>query len=654
MKKSENNQEEKNMWTEYSIRYIKQNKFSSIFLAAISFLSSALLSLVCGVFYNIWIDRVYRKSLMDENSTGKIEPIVAAYVFILIVICLSLTVMIHNAFEVSMNSRLHQLGILQSAGATPNQIRTFLLQEVLILCIAPIVAGVLSGIGLCYGFMQLIIFVTASVRKYEVTFHYHGVIMAAALVLSLLTVLISAWLPSRRISRLSPLDAIHYGGESPVERMKPYHIFSFLFGIYGELARKSIYSRKRVLKTSTLSLTLSALAFISFLNLEAISGISTQHTYFERYRDKWDIMLTVQNMDKEDTLLRKIRSLNGVESCILYKKTQATTSLPPDMMSEDLLNPDIDILPDKVRADSDGNYFFSTPIYVLDDESYKDYCISNGLPLQGAAAVNIIWDSIHSDRINREYIPILKENTPLKLYLQNDVIPDKGDTPITISAFTASLPEIKEEFIHGSLSLVISQDLYKNLEDGFPYEENFYNIKLASNSYDADIQSDIKSLLPESSSYLLESRLTEEASDTSMRNALKFLMSSFAGLLSCIGIANVFSSTLGQIYQRRKEFARYLSVGLSPKGMRKILAMETLLVGLRPIVFSLIINIPLVAAALNTASIPAKEFIAAAPVIPVLIFTMLILSSVSLAYYLGGTKICNADIADILKDETMI
>ncbi len=642
------------MWMEYSIRYIKQNKFSSIFLAAISFLSSALLSLVCGVFYNIWIDRVYQKSLTDENPTGKIEPIVVAYVFILIVICLSLTVMIHNAFEVSMNSRLHQLGVLQSAGATPNQIRAFLLQEVLILCIAPIAAGVLSGIGLCYGFMQLIIFATASVRKYEVVFHYHAVIMAAALLLSIATVLISACLPARRISRLAPLDAIHYGGEPPVENMKPYRKFSSLFGIYGELSIKSIYSRKRVFRTSTLSLTLSALAFISFLNLETISGISTKHTYFERYRDKWDIMLTAQNMDEEDNLLREIKKLKGVESCILYKTITAATMLSANILSEELLNLNIDNLSDSIKADGNENYSFTVPIYVLDDESYKDYCALQGAYAQGAAAVNVIWDSIHSDRLDRKYIPLLKEDMPLTLYLQNETFPDGRDIPVTISVLTTSLPEIKEEFVNYSLSIVISQNLYKDFAGHFPDTESFYNIKLSSTSYDAGVQDGIKALLPKNSNYTLDSRLKEAAADTSMRNALKLLMGSFAGLLSCIGITNVFSSTLGQIYQRRKEFARYLSVGLSPKGMRKILAMETLIVALRPIVFSLVINIPIVAAALSAASIPVKEFIAAAPIIPILIFTMFILFSVSLAYYLGGLKICNADIGDILKDETMI
>ena len=49
----------------------------------------------------------------------------------------SLIVIIHNAFAVSMQARIHQFGILSSIGATPKQIRTCLLQEAAALCAVP-------------------------------------------------------------------------------------------------------------------------------------------------------------------------------------------------------------------------------------------------------------------------------------------------------------------------------------------------------------------------------------------------------------------------------------------------------------------------------------------------------------------------------------
>ena len=50
------------------------------------------------------------------------------------------------------------------------------------------------------------------------------------------------------------------------------------------------------------------------------------------------------------------------------------------------------------------------------------------------------------------------------------------------------------------------------------------------------------------------------------------ILGAFCALLPVIGIANVFSNTLGFLRQRKREFARYASVGMTPEGMRKMFA----------------------------------------------------------------------------------
>ena len=75
-----------------------------------------------------------------------------------------------------------------------------------------------------------------------------------------------------------------------------------------------------------------------------------------------------------------------------------------------------------------------------------------------------------------------------------------------------------------------------------------------------------------------------------------------------------------QIHQRKREFARYFAVGLTPKGAAKVLAWEAAIVALRPILLTIIVNIPLMA----------------------------------LAYYLGGKKICNMNLIEAIKDDTLM
>lgn len=106
---------------------------------------------------------------------------------------------------------------------------------------------------------------------------------------------------------------------------------------------------------------------------------------------------------------------------------------------------------------------------------------------------------------------------------------------------------------------------------------------------------------------------------------------------------------MGQIHQRKREFARYFAVGLTPKGAAKILAWEAAIVALRPILLTIVINIPLMAWMLDAGGITAGDFIAKRlPLVPA------ILLFVALAYYLGGKKICDMNLVEAIKDNTLM
>lgn len=639
------------MWIDYSIKYIMKNQVTSCFLAGISYLSSVLLSLLGGFFYNLWIDKVHRTILQTGSYTEKWEASTLAYVFVLAAVSISLAAMIHNAFEVSMNSRLHQLGILQSVGATPRQIRSFLLWEALLLCTIPILAGVMSGIGLCRLLMQFIIAVTEPVRRYDLVFQIHGFVIAASIALSAVTVLLSAWVPAGRISRMSPLEAVHCKEEAPAAQMKQYRMFSFVFGITGELARKSIYSRRKALRTSTVSLAFSFLAFLSFLNFEAISGASTQKTYFERYRGVWDLMLTA---DRDGGLLDKIRKIPGVESCIAYKTWTDEAVIPAAQLSREFIEAERNGLTGAFGAEPDGNYRFSVNYYVLDDGSFRSYCAENGLEAEGQAVLlNRIWDRLNSGRLDRTYLPPVDIEKTFSLRISGKDGEPAAEIAIGSSAFGSAMPRIREEGAHDALSVVLSERLYETFSERVSHSDIRYNVKLRPEGREDDVERQIADFMPREANYTLEKRLEEERSDQEMRNALKFLVGLIAGLLACIGIANVFSSVLGQIYQRKREFARYFSVGLTPRGMAKILAAEAFIISLRPVLLGTLFNIPVILLALRAAELPVKVFWTVAPITPAVCFALFIFLSVCLAYFLGGRRICRGDLTEILKDDTM-
>ena len=196
------------MWNAYSASYIKNNKTGNRFIMIISFLAAMLLSLVSGLFYNLWADQINQTITKNGTSGVEFTPVVIAYIVVFAIASLALVMMIHHAFAATMTTRIHQLGILQSIGATPRQIKSTLVNEVIVLSLPAIIVGNFIGIGLCLAIMEFIISSTANLRDYTLTFTYHPLVFFGSFAFSLLTAAISAWIPARKLSRMTPLEAI--------------------------------------------------------------------------------------------------------------------------------------------------------------------------------------------------------------------------------------------------------------------------------------------------------------------------------------------------------------------------------------------------------------------------------------------------------------
>lgn len=672
------------MWNSFSFRYIKENRTASLLLAGAALLSSLLLSLMTTLAYNLWMDYVKQQA---AKGVTDIRPttLFIVYGVVLALICAALIAMIHNAFAVSMGSRLHQLGILKSVGATPRQIRTFLVQEAAALCVLPILLGTAIGVGICYMFVEQTIGLGQSLGldvDYNVSFEYHILVAVISLAAAFLTAVFSAWIPARKISRLSPMEAIFGGVEPQAEKMRSFRLLSKTFGVYGELARKSIYNRRKSMRAATFVLFLSFIGFFIFLSAETISGLSTQETYYEKYHDTWDIMLTkeagredeqsadaaqvgnAQTMQSAgaDSLLETLRAVPGVSRCISYQVIDTTLFLPEDMLSEELNQIGVEtLLPEAERANVAGQEGWRTAVhlFVLDEQSFDGYCEDHNISSDaGAVAVNLLWDDRESDYMNRTYLPFVTDAGAL--YLSENA----SEPVLYYDACADDIPAIREELEQKALNLVLSENAFRPLAEilseagTFSGAETNYNIYLKEAIREKEAESEavreaIAALMPDEG-YTLEGRIQEEASDQAARKGLRIVMGVLAALLACVGIAGILSATLGQIYQRKKEFARYLSVGVSPKDMQKLLFLEGLFIIGRPFLMAVIIDVPVTALLLQMSPPTAGQFISHLPLVPVLIFLCISAGAVSLAYLAAARSICQGDLVEILKDETMV
>lgn len=583
------------------------------------------------------------------------------YLVILIIVSLSLILIIHNSFAVSMNARIHQFGIFSSIGATPGQIRTCLMQEAAVLCAVPILAGSVIGIGLSFGTIQVINLLAADVAgRHGAVFQYHPLVLVAAILVSVITVLISAWLPARKLSGLTPLEAIRNTGELQLKKKKHSRILSLLFGMEGELAGNALKAQKKALRTATLSLTLSFLGFTVMLCFFTLSGISTSHTYFERYQDAWDIMVTVKGTGIENIdQLEEIRELQGVRSSVAYQKAAAVCSSPETNISDEVnaLGGLKGVAGSSVTA-GEGSYLVQAPIVIIDDASFEEYCKQIGVipEANGAIVLNRIWDSINSNFRYKEYVPFMKEE-------QNTItLQNAGQAEhlveIPVLAFTKETPILREEYDNYSLVQFIPLSVWEKIagQIGNAKTDTYIRV-LAEEGITLTelnaLEEDIVQIVGHKYTLESENRIQEKVSDENMRKGFMLILGAFCALLAVIGIANVFSNTLGFLRQRKREFAQYMSVGMTPESMWRMFCIEALVIAGRPLLITLPLTAVFVGFMITASYLNPMEFFVKVPIIPIAIFILAIFGFVALAYYIGGKRMLNCSLADALRNDSV-
>lgn len=786
------------MWKEYSAGFLKNNHTSGVSVRISAFISALLLSLLCGLFYNMWkyeVERIEREEggwqsrLIGEISDEDLEaiknfgnvkdavrnegkragtlanvketetdtketemetntkeaetvtdiyfydlgnvfsdtpriaglagippekvvynyPLLAMYlirssqdtaprlvfpmfVLIMAMASLSLIVIIHNSFAVSMNARIHQLGIFSGIGATPKQIRTCLLQEAAALCAVPAIAGNLLGIAGSMGLLHMtnVLLGGGSPGRHEAAFGYHPLVLISALCATVITVWISAWLPARKLSRLTPLEAMKNVDELQLKRRKNSPVLTFLFGVEGELAGNALKAQRKALRTASISLILAFMAYTVMQCFFSLSGISTRETYFEKYQDVWDIMVTVRDAGGDAfEEAEAVRGLAGVKEAAVYQKAAAKRIVTEEEMSEEMKAfGGFSHAPGKFVTKAEGGWLVNAPIIILDDGSFLEYCGKIGITprLDGAVIRNRIRDVTNPDFRHPDFMPYIKTDQPGKEAAAgvsgqpgSQAAPEFRNSQAAVSvlrqpgreevaaeipvlSYTEKVPALREEYAsldYYELVHFIPVSLWKEIKGRMGDEEEEAYIRVLGNPHASReelnaLQDEIEHLLSRKYTVVCENRIQEYEANQTQIQGMMAVLGGLCVLLALIGIGSVFSNTLGFVRQRKREFARYMSVGLTPEGLRKMFCIEALAIAGRPVLITLPAAVLAVGYMLKLSYLGVGEFLAEAPWMPIAVFMLAILGSVALAYFLAWRSVRRISLAEMLRDDTML
>ncbi len=615
------------------------------------------------VIYNHELLAMYM--IRDPQDTA---PRLLFPLFILIagIASFSLIIVIHNSFAVSMNARIHQFGIFSSIGATPKQIRSCLLQEAAALCVLPVLIGNLLGILISMGLIYMMNGLLGSgvAGRHEAVFGYHPLVLVVTLLLTVVTIWISAWMPARKLSKLTPLEAIKNTGELQLKHKKKSLLLTGIFGMEGELAGNALKAQRRALRTASLSLIFSFLAFTIMQSFFALSGISTRETYFERYQGVWDIMVKVKDTDVDSfSEIQKIQEIPEIRSAIVYQRAVAKRIVAKDEISENMKSfGGFATAGDNYVRETDGGWLVNVPIVILDDASFLAYCEQIGITpgLDGAVIWNQIRNVTNPDFRHPQYVPYVKGKNAVSILRQSGN--EELTAEIPVLSYTEKVPVLREEYAtldYYELVHFMPVSLWKEIKEQIGgSEEDTYICMLGRENVTLEeldaLQGQVESLIAGNYKVESENRIQEVEANNKQIQGMMTIFGGFCVLLAIIGIGNVFSNTLGFVRQRKREFARYMSVGMTQGEIKKMFCIEALTIAGRPVLITLPLAVVAVGYLLKTSYVEVGTFLAEAPIIPIMIFMLAIWGTVAFAYYLGWRNIRKINLAGVLQDDTMM
>ena len=581
----------------------------------------------------------YNTKVLLYSGTAPFDSFLTAF-YSLAAIIIALIVfgsvsLIYNAFSISVSERTRQFGLLSSVGATRKQLRRMVLFEALAVSIVGIPLGILVGIG-GIGITLLLIgdkffSIVRVAIPMRLCVSWQAVVIAA--VIALVTVLISAWIPSKRATRVSAVEAIRQSMDIKVSGrpVRTSKLAYKLFGLPGVLAGKHYKRNRKKYRTTVVSLFMSIVLFVSaaaftdYMMESAEGGLAS---------DQFDLIYAAESDASAamtpDALLELLFSEPNVTGGTYTKKQflqgdisrEYVTAMFADRFSsfgtesEDAAPKELGIsgylyfvadaefnrLLEKYNLKEADYYDRDKPLGIaLDrnielDRRLEKYVTLDTLQGDGCVIEGLYYVEI--DGYYRKDSRIDENGNKVVLYQNRDNENDIIELPYeeSFAKYTLRSEKTIEEapfFVSRSTPVAINMIYpYSMLESVIPEAalNQFRNTEyfLTSSNHTASFEN-LATVLTENglSSRQLFDYAANAETNRNVVTIIRVFAYGFIVLISLIAVANVFNTISTNISLRRREFAMLKSVGMTQKGFRRMMNYECLLYGSKALLLGL-------------------------------------------------------------------
>lgn len=535
-------------------------------------------------------------ALYGESTYGNIMSSMGGMMIIMLsLVSIGCIIVIYNSFAISVMERKKEFGLLSSIGATKRQLSHTVFFEAVVVGVIGIILGILGayiGIGCVILIINNLISDMLEYKLYLVT---NPLFIIIPVIFMIIVIGVSAFIPSRRASKVSPIEAIRQNDDIKInkKKIKTSKLVLKLFGIEGEIALKNIKRNKKKYRVTIVSLFISIVLFISFSSymnytLNTASSVMGEVPY--------DYQISYFGDDNNKEALDKINEIvksSDVKEYVSY--SVGNLSIIGDYIYSDEY---LDFYKnaygdDGIKALNNLKYQ-SIYILVLDDNSYNKYKKLIGLDKDSVILLNRFKGVSYGNnkRVNYDIPVINNGNINIKICNFDD---DEENVDTTkycnknidnIFVTNKSFDLIEEFSYMDDFKLIVNKKLYDSILDG---GTDFTQFNIIS-----DNTNNIDKLTKELDKYNNVNYINIKESMKQTNNLIlvvKILMYGFISLVTLIGVTSVFNTISTSMALRKREFAVLRSIGLTRGGFNKMLFFESLFFGMKSLIFALPVSI---------------------------------------------------------------
>lgn len=536
-------------------------------------------------------------ALYGESTYGNVmTTMVSMMMIMLALVSIGCIIVIYNSFAISVMERKKEFGLLSSIGATKKQLAHTVFFEAVVVGVIGIIFGILGayiGIGCVVLVINNLISDMLDYKLYLVT---NPLFIIIPVIFMIVVIGVSAFIPSRKASKVSPIEAIRQNDDIKINKKKirTSKLALKLFGIEGEIALKNIKRNKKKYRVTIVSLFISIVLFISFSSYMNYT-LNTASSVMGEVPYDYQISYFGDDPNNDKEALDKINEIvksSDVKEYVSYSVSNLSIIGNYTYSDEYLDFYKSAYGDDGIKALNNLKYQYIS-IYILDDNSYNKYKKLIGIDNDSVILLNKFKGVSYGNnkRVNYDIPVINNGNINIKICnFDNDEDVDTTkycNKNIDNIFVTNKSFDLIEEFSYmDDFKLIVNKKLYDSISDSSTHYTQFNIISDNTNNIDK-LTKDLDKY--SNVNYTNIKEAMKQANNLIL--VVKILMYGFISLVTLIGVTSVFNTISTSMALRKREFAVLRSIGLTNRGFNKILFFESLFFGMKSLIFAIPVSI---------------------------------------------------------------